>query len=282
MRPPLDPGHRVGPFRLLRMIGRGAHGTVYLAEDTRSAQAVALKLVSLRRGEAAAQAQAAFMRVAATARGLVHPGIVTVLDAGIEEGVGWIAMEPVPGADLSRYTQARRLLPEPLVLQIGQRVAQALAHAHGQGVVHRDLKPANVLVDWASSTVKLADFDLARGADAVQTGTGIVPGSPAYMAPEQLAGAVPTPRSDLYSLGVMLFQLLVGRLPYEAQSMGELLRRAAVEPVPDLRQLCAGLPPAVPALVAQLLAKQPSGRPDGAAEVAEALRAIATARPTTP
>jgi eukaryotic-like serine/threonine-protein kinase len=281
--PPPEPpasGQLVCGYRLLRLIGRGAHGSVFLAADTRAPLTVALKLVTLRRGDAAEAARKSFMRSAATARSLVHPAIVTVMDAGVEGEIGWLAMEPVPGVDLSRYTLAPRLLPERLVLQVGRRVAQALAYAHRQGVVHRDLKPANVLVDWASDTLKLVDFDLARGTDAIQTGTGIVPGSPAYMAPEQLAGGIPTPRSDLYALGTMLFELLAGRLPHEATSMGELLRSVAVEPAPDLQLLCPALPPALPALVARMLAKQPAERPADAEEVDAALGAIAAAWPT--
>ncbi len=277
MHQTLVAGDIVGGYRLLRPIGHGAHGTVHLAANARTSLTVALKLVALRAGDTAATS--AFMRSAGIARGLVHPGIVAVVDAGVDGTLGWLAMEPVPGVDLGRYTQVRRLLPEPLVLQLGQRVAQALAYAHHQGVVHRDLKPTNVLVDWASSTIKLADFGLARGADATQTATGIVPGSPAYMAPEQLAGAVPTPGSDLYALGAMLFQLLAGRLPHEAASMGELLRRASADPAPGLQLLCPTVPPALAALVARLLAKHPAGRPADAGEVAEALGDIAAAWP---
>jgi serine/threonine-protein kinase len=140
--------------------------------------------------------------------------------------------------------------------------------------VHRDVKPANVLVDWPRDAVKLADFGLARADDGVQTGTGIVLGTPAYMAPEQLAGAVPTPRSDLYAVGVMLYELLAGRLPYEGASMGEWLRHVADEAVPDLRRLRPDLPEGVAALCTRLLAKRPADRPADGDAIARELTAL--------
>jgi len=131
------------------------------------------------------------------------------------------------------------------------------------------------MVDWPSDTVKLTDFGLARTVDAVDTGTGVVLGSPAYMAPEQLAGNVPTAQTDLYALGAMLFQLLSGRLPHEAATMGELLRQVASQPAPDLRRLVPRISPAVADLVARLLARRSTERPADASEVAKRLAAIA-------
>ncbi len=271
----LRAGDRIAQWRLLRRIGQGAHGTVYLADDAASGQAVALKLVALPPGAEAAAAQAAFMQRARAVMQLVHPDVVALHAAGIEGPLGWLAMEPVPGGDLARYTQPSRLLPERLVVQLGQRLARALACAHRMGIVHRDLKPANVLVHWPGGIVKLADFGLARFADAEQSATGFVLGSPAYMAPEQLAGAVPTPRSDLYALGTLLYQLLAGRLPHEGGSMGELLRQVASEPAPDLARLRPGLPPALPSLVARLLVKRADDRPGDGDAVAAELGAVA-------
>lgn len=273
MSPRLTPGAVLAGHRLLRAIGEGALGRVFLAQAP-DGSGVALKIVALPAGAAQAAAAQAFLQAADVARRLQHPAIVAVRGAGVADGCGWLAMEAVPGTDLARYTQPARLLPEALVLLAGERVALALAHAHHQGVVHRDLKPANVLVHWPGDTVKLADFGLARAADAAQTRTGLVPGSPAYMAPEQLAGAVPTAQSDLHALGAMLFQLLAGRLPFEGASMGDLLRRVAREPAPDLRLLRPDLPPAVAALVARLLAKKPADRPADAAAVAAELHTM--------
>jgi serine/threonine-protein kinase len=275
--PNLQPGQSLAGYRLVRLIGQGSHGAVYLAEDQRGQRTVALKIMPLPPGAQAQAAGEAFLRSASTARRLQHPAIVAIHEAGVEGSLAWLSMEAVPGSDLTRYTRPQRLLPEPMVLRLCARVAQALSFAHRQGVVHRDVKPANVLVDWPSNTVKLADFGLARADDGVQTGTGIVPGSPAYMAPEQLAGAVPTPRSDLYALGVMLFQLLAGRLPHDGLSMGELLRHVAETPPPDLRLLRPDLPAAVAGLVARLMARRASERPaDGDAAARELAELVQT------
>jgi serine/threonine-protein kinase len=282
MRPP-RPGDVLAGHRLLRILGEGTHGRVFLAEAPGPLGAapatVAIKVVPLHgpgseHASHAADAAEAFRSAAAAAQRLQHPNVVAVFGHGVVDGLGWLAMEAVPGTDLGRHTHPARLLPEPLALLAAERVAQALAHAHAHGVVHRDLKPANVLVHWPARLVKLADFGLARAGDAAQTRTGLVPGSPAYMAPELLAGAVPTPHTDLYALGALLFQLLTGRLPHEAASMGELLRRVAHEPAPDLRTLRPGMAPAAAVLVARLLAKTPAGRPADADAVASELRTI--------
>ena len=266
-------GQTVAGFRLQRALGRGTHGEVFLAQGA-AGPPVALKLAQVPAGAAAAAWTESFLSAARHAQRLVHPGIVAVHGAGIEGRLAWLAMELVPGGDLERYTVAQRLLPEGLVLMLGQRMASAVAHAHRQGVVHRDLKPANVLVHLPSHTVKLADFGLARAADSAQTVTGIVAGSPAYMAPEQLAGNLPTPASDLYALGVMLFQLLSGRLPHDSPSMGELLQQVMAVPAPDLRELVPGIQPGLAALVARLLSKQAAQRPSDGEALAAELQAL--------
>ncbi len=265
-------GQTVAGYRLRRRIGQGEQSTVYLADDPAGARVVALKVVPMAPGPRHAASRAAFLAAAETASRLVHPGIVKMLAAGVQGNTGWLAMEAVPGSDLVRYTHRTRLLPEGLVLRLAAKLADALEHAHRRGVVHRDLKPANVLVHWPSDTAKLADFGLARTADAAQTSTGIVLGTPAYMAPEQLAGNVPTPASDLYALGVLLFQLFSGRLPHECATMGELLRRVAHAEAPPLQELAPAVPGSVAALVAQLLARRPADRPASAAAVGQDLR----------
>jgi len=284
-KPGEAPGRRYGPYRLVRLVGRGASGEVHLAVDTRSNRAVALKLVPLSAGRDTAaleEARARFMAEAVHGRRLSHPGIVRVHGAGVEGDRGWIAMEPIAGTDLHRYTHPRRLLPENLVLQVGERVARALAHAHEAGVVHRDVKPSNILVDWRADKVKLSDFGLARLADAERTRTGLVLGSPAYMAPELLAGAPPSPASDVYALGATLFQLFAGRLPFVETNLGELLRQVATLPAPDLKALRPDVPHPAAALVSWMLAKAPSERPPTADRVADeihTLRAALAAHP---
>ena len=265
---------RIGPYRLLRVLGRGSAGVVHLALDTRTQQPLALKLLSLAEGlpePQAAPLRERFMAEAATARRLSHPDIVRVHGAGEQHGRAWLAMELLGGCDLGRYTHMSRLLPEPLVLRLAQRLARALAHAHAQGVTHRDIKPGNVMLDLPAQQVKLTDFGIAGLADASRTRTGVVLGTPLYMAPEQLAGAAADPRSDIYSLGVLLFQLLSGRLPHEHASLGELLRAVARDAAPDLRSLRPQLSPRLAALVAKALHKQPAQRHASANALADAL-----------
>ena len=273
MNPP-EPANTFGPYRVLRPLGRGTAGTVHLALDDSTNTAVALKVVPLGTPENAAlfnEARGRFLVEAYAARRLAHPDIVSVLSAGEAQGRGWIAMELVPGTDLGRYTHAARLLPEALVLRVGQRLAAALAHAHGAGIVHRDIKPSNVMAHWPSSTLKLTDFGLARTVDMAATRSGLVLGSPAYMAPEQLAGAVPDARTDLYALGVTLFQLLAGRLPHDAPSIGELLHRVASQEAPDIRSLCPQASSGLSNLLQALLAKAPAQRMQHAGDAAQAL-----------
>jgi eukaryotic-like serine/threonine-protein kinase len=276
-RPPLA----VAGYRLLRVLGSGAHGQVVLAEHLASARPVALKLIPLQATDLQQQADA-FLASARVAQRLQHPDIVAVHAAGVQDGLGWLDMELVPGCSLERYARPGRLLPEALVLRVAARVARALHHAHSRGVVHRDVKPANILVDWAGGLVKLADFGLARADDSQQTSTGIVPGSPAYMAPELLAGQLPTPRSDLYALGVTLFQLLTGQLPHEGATMGELLRRVSEDSVLDACQLRPELAPALGELLQRLLNRHAERRPADAAALATEMEALANSlAPTT-
>jgi serine/threonine-protein kinase len=265
----------LGRYRLLRPLGAGAHGSVHLALEAGSGRALALKTLAL----PDAESRARFATETAAVRRLGHPDIVAVLDAGQSGRSGWIAMELLAGSDLRRYTQPARRLPEAVVLSIGGRLALALAHAHERGVVHRDIKPANVMVDWVAGRVTLTDFGLARLDDAARTRSGLVPGSPGYMAPELLAGAPPDARSDLYALGVLLFELLAGRRPHEAASLGELLHRVANQAAPDLRTLCPELPAPLAETLARALARRPDRRPGDARALASELQAAAALLP---
>jgi serine/threonine protein kinase len=272
-----------GRFRLRACLGLGAAGTVYLAHDLSNGSVVALKLVPLPahlppqrrdewRGRMATEA-------AAAAR-LRHPGIVALLDAGVSADLAWLALEYVDGSDLSRYIRPRRLLPEPLVLRVGARIARALAHAHRAGVVHRDLKPSNVRIDLARDVVKLGDFGIARLDDLARTRTGALLGTPAYMAPELLRGDPAGPASDTYALGVLLYELLSARRPREATSLGELLRTIDRDPPVDLAARRPDLPEAVAARVREALERAPERRPADLDRYADRLdRAAADAAP---
>lgn len=272
----------LGNYRIERRIGQGAAAQVFLAQDRRNGRWVALKLLELGTSPAAPEwhdALERFRREATVLHGLRHPGIVEVLDAGPSERGAWMALEVVRGTDLSRYTRPARLLPPQLVARTGARIADALAYAHAQGVIHRDIKPANVLVDWASDTVKLSDFGLARMGEHTQTRSGVTLGSPDYMAPEQLAGASVGPAADVYGVGVSLFELLAGSRPHQADNLGALLRAVATEPAPDLARLRPDVDPMLSAVVMQALAKDPAARPAGAAELAARLLVCAENRP---
>jgi serine/threonine-protein kinase len=266
---PLPPGASFCGLRIERLLARGTTGYLYLALEESTGVPLAVKAVPLAApGNDAGLTREAFEREARTAIGLRHPGIVVVHGVATLPGLGCIVMELLAGTDLTRYTRPGRLLPEPLALEVAAAVAEALAYAHRQGVVHRDVKPANVMFDPATGGVKLTDFGLARAPDAQATRSGVFLGSPAYMAPELLAGAPADARSDLYALGVMCFELLAGRLPFTQSSMGALLRAVAGEPPPPLAAVRPDLPGAVAldSLLAPLLAKNPLERPaDGAA-----------------
>lgn len=268
----------LGPYRLESLLGKGASATVYRAQDVRDGRWVAIKVLSPGwepGGVEHEEAHTRFQQEAAIVQRVQHPDIVAMLGAGEITGQLWLAMELAPGHGLDQHAQASTRLPAPVVVGIGARVAAALAHAHAAGVVHRDIKPSNVLVDLPSNSVKITDFGTARLLDGSRTRTGLMLGTPAYMAPELLAGAAADPRCDLYALGVMLFELLAGRRPHDSASMGELLRQVANEPAPDLAALCPALPRGLADLVAQLLAKQPGSRPADGHAVAAALQAFA-------
>ncbi|MBS0445272.1 MAG: serine/threonine protein kinase [Proteobacteria bacterium] len=269
------PARQIGAYRIERTIGRGAAGTVYLGCDA-AGRSAAIKTFALRHefdDEAYAEARERFFREAATARRLDHPDIVRVFDAGESGALAYIAMEFVGGADLEAHTRPGALLPAREAVEIAARIADALAHAHAQGVVHRDVKPANVLVDRAHGIVKVTDFGLAQVIDGGRTRTGLMLGSPSFMAPEQLAGARLDGRTDLYALGVLLFQLLAGTLPHASASMADLMRRIANEPAPDVRSLRPELPAPLAETLARALQKDPKARHADGAEMARALRA---------
>lgn len=275
---PEENQRQLGKYLVEKEIGRGAMGAVYLGYDPVTDHKVALKTMALARefqGDELADARARFLREAEMAGRLDHPDIVSIIGAGETDGLAFIAMELVEGVDISQYAHPTKLLPLAQLLPIMARVADALAYAHTRGVTHRDIKPANIMVDLASGSVKVMDFGVARVADAARTRTGVVLGTPTFMSPEQLSGQTLDGRTDLYSLGVSLFQLLTGYLPYRNDSMAQLMRSIAQEEVPNVCDLRDDLPRALGDIVALALQKHPNTRYANGQQMAEDLRAVA-------
>lgn len=253
----------LGRYQVEKELGKGAMGVVYLGKDPKIGRVVAIKTMALSQefeGDELTDARERFFREAETAGRLQHQNIVTIFDAGEEHDLAYIAMEFLKGKDLADVCKDGQLLPIPKVLSIVARVAEALAYAHKQNVVHRDIKPANIMYELASDTVKVTDFGIARITDSSKTKTGLVLGTPSFMSPEQIAGKRVDGRSDLYSLGVMLFQMLAGVLPFRGDSMAELMYKIANEEAPDIRIIRKKLSPRIAQVVATSLAKRHEAR----------------------
>ncbi|MDP2368717.1 CHASE2 domain-containing serine/threonine-protein kinase [Rhodoferax sp.] len=270
----------LGRYQIDKELGKGAMGVVYLGKDPKIGRVVAIKTMALSEefdGDELVDARERFFREAETAGRLQHQNIVTIFDAGEEHDLAYIAMEFLKGKDLVDYCRDGHLLPVPKVLSIVARVAEALAYAHRQNVVHRDIKPANIMYEVDSDTVKVTDFGIARITDSSKTKTGLVLGTPSFMSPEQLAGKKVDGRSDLYSLAVMMFQMLTGVLPFRGDSMAELMYKIANDPAPDIRAIRKELPQSLAKLVAFSLSKRPEARYQSGEQFAADLRIVIAA-----
>ena len=280
---------KIGPYRILGKLGEGGMGIVYRAHDRVHDRTVALKLLhpQLREDK---ERRARFVREADAISRLQHPGIAALYEHGevhLPEGSTlYIAMEFAPGRDLS----ARMLhedFDEAAIVSVGRQIASALVVAHGQGVVHRDLKPANVVLN-RDGQIKILDFGLAKlinepvkreNPEHFETQIGMVVGTAPYSAPEQLRGARTDPRGDLFSLGVILFQLATGRVPFPGASTAEMLERVHREPAPPLNTLVPHYGDATTAIVDRLLAADPEDRFPSAVELVAAFEAVAGGMP---
>jgi serine/threonine-protein kinase len=265
----------LGRYQVEKELGKGAMGVVYGGKDPKIGRVVAIKTMALSaefEADELADAKERFFREAETAGRLTHPNIVTIYDAGEEHDLCYIAMEFLKGKDLVPYTKQPNLMAPDKVLSIVERVSDALGYAHTMGVVHRDIKPANIMYEPDSDTVKVTDFGIARITDSSKTKTGMVLGTPSYMSPEQLAGRKIDGRSDIFSLGVTLFQMLSGKLPFEGESMTQLMFAIANTPHPPIREFNPSLPEWVDALIDRALTKDFEKRFQTGAEFAEAIR----------
>ena len=267
---------QLGRYRIVGELGRGAMGVVYKAEDPLLDRTVAIKTVILSGDDAdRAEYEARFFQEAKAAGRLSHPCIITIYDVGREEGLAYIAMEMLEGVDLHhRISQGR--IPVPHAIDIAEQVAEGLAFAHERGVVHRDIKPANIMIVHGER-VKIMDFGIARmRISDLKTQTGVVLGTPKYMSPEQVAGHPVDHRSDIFSLGIVLYEMLTGKSPFSGTNTTSLMHSIAsmplVPPSRGNREVSAMLD----LVVAKALEKDPNVRYQDVHDLASDLRACLT------
>ena len=266
----------LGRYEVVGELGRGAMGVVYKGEDPKIHRVVAIKTLNLTEFEddELPEVKERFFREAESAGLLNHPNIVTIYDAGEEQDLAYIAMEYLEGEDLVPYTKKPDLLPLREVLDIVAQVAEALDYAHTKDVVHRDIKPANIMRVKDGNIVKVTDFGIARITHDSKTKTGIIMGTPSYMSPEQLSGKRVDGRSDIFSLGVVLFELLTGQKPFMASDITTLMYLIAQEPHPSPRSIDPSIPLVVEKIIDKALEKDPDNRYQRADQMAEHLRRV--------
>lgn len=265
----------LGRYQIEKELGKGAMGVVYLGKDPKIGRVVAIKTMALAdefEPDELEEVKERFFREAETAGRLNHPNIVTMYDAGEEHDLAFIAMEFLKGKDLAPYTKPDNLLPLLKVMDIVAKTAEALDYAHTQNVVHRDIKPANIMYELETSSVKVTDFGIARITDSSKTKTGMVLGTPSYMSPEQLAGKKVDGRSDLFSLGVMLYQMVTGQLPFKGDSMAALMYKIANEPHESIKTLNPELSQCLSDIVDKMLDKDMENRYSRGADIAVDIR----------
>ena len=265
----------LGRYQIDKEIGRGAMGMVYLGHDPKIGRTVAIKTLMLSQefeGEKLVEVKERFFREAETAGRLNHPNIVTIFDVGEDQDMSYIAMDYLKGMDLLGYSKQDTLLPAKEVLDIIIKVADALDYATEQKVVHRDIKPANIIYDKETGVLKVTDFGVACLTDTSKTKTGTILGSPSYMSPEQLAGKRVDGRSDLFSLGVTMYQLLTGELPFVGESLASLMYKITNEKHPDIRMFNPELPACVAKIINKSLHKDIDRRFQSGSQMVGALR----------
>jgi eukaryotic-like serine/threonine-protein kinase len=265
----------LGRYELIKELGRGAMSVVYLGRDQKINRTVAIKTLSFKdefEGGVPEEISRRFFREAETAGQLNHPNIVTIYDVGEDQDLAYIAMDYLAGESLEHYTAPGKLLPIDEVMAVTIKIAEALEYAHQRQVVHRDIKPANIMYERQTGQLKITDFGVASLVNAARTRTGTILGSPSYMSPEQVAGKKVDGRSDLYSLGVTLYQLLRGELPFEAPSLTGLMFKVSNMPPPDVTFLRPDISPKLKEIIERALQKNPDARFQTGMELATAMR----------
>lgn len=230
----------LGRFEVERELGKGAMGVVYLGTDPQTGKKVAIKTMALAQEFEDDQldfVKQRFFREAEAVSRLQHPHIVTILESGEEHNLSYIAMEFLEGHDLSRYCYPENLMPVKEIIQIVTMAASALGYAHRNNVVHRDIKPANIMFNPENQSIKITDFGIARIVDSGITRSGKILGTPSYMSPEQLYGIKLDGRSDLFSLGVMLYEMVTGKLPFTGDSLADLMFNIANNPYQNIYEI---------------------------------------------
>jgi serine/threonine-protein kinase len=260
-----------GRYRILRRIGSGGMADVYCAEDSHLGRQVAIKVLH-RRFAQDQEFVERFRREAKSAAGLSHPNVVGVFDRGEHEGTYYIAMEFLTGRTLKDIVTSEAPLPQERVIDVGTQILQAAGFAHRHGVIHRDFKPHNVIVD-EHGHAKVTDFGIARAGASEMTETGSIMGTAQYLSPEQAQGHAVTATSDIYSIGVMLYEMLAGRLPFEGDSAVAVALKHLSEPPAPISQWRPDVHPALEAVVMAALAKHPAQRWQSAEDLAAALEA---------
>ncbi len=278
LAPPQGPGEmgRVGTYRVLSVLGAGGMGMVFQAEDTTLRRQVALKVMRPVLA-ASTKARQRFLREAQSAAAVRHDHIVTIHQAGEAGGIAFLAMELLHGESLEHRLQREPRLPIAEALRIGREIAEGPAAAHERGLIHRDIKPSNIWLEKGRDRVKLLDFGLACSADgdANLTQSGAVVGTPAFMAPEQADGGKVDGRSDLFSLGCVLYRMVTGHPPFQGATHLQVLCAVALHQPEPAARLNAEVPRELSQLIDRLLAKQPHARPATAREIADALDRLA-------
>jgi serine/threonine-protein kinase len=267
---------QIGRYEILGELGKGAMGIVYRAMDPMLGRPVAIKTVNMSDDpQEMAEYEARFYQEAKAAGGLNHPNIVTIHDIGKSGNLAYMAMELLEGSELRAVMKPGEPLAAARAVEIAAQVADGLAYAHQHGVVHRDVKPANIMI-VRNEMAKITDFGIARMRQAeVRTQTGVVLGSPRYMSPEQVAGKRAEPRSDIFSLGVILYEMLTGKPAFTGEDVTSVMYQILNVAPPAPSSVNPAVPAVLDFIVAKALAKSPDERYPDAAELARDLRGCA-------